>query len=289
MKMSTTGSAASWFFEARSPGEGSRNSSMRGWESRRDFRSPKTRLTLKVTMNTPPHPPCFLLLLSVGLSLLACGTATPGVRTWMETAQEEQSICDAPATDQCVAFACEEEECGVFRCEDVRGEAVTSAPLAHDAELARGFRPPARAPGLHRNWRRAGLRDDARPLMTFHFRYRHGFLPAFPRLEGTLRKHHLFPQANEFRDWFRAHGINVHDWTMVIPLRSHQRIHGGDGRGGLWNEAWREFMRNNLRRRLTQEELLRKAFELTYRFDIVGPIIPYGHRLAPQGPQLQAP
>jgi uncharacterized lipoprotein (TIGR02269 family) len=122
-------------------------------------------------MNTPPHPPCFLLLLSVGLSLLACGTATPGVRTWMETAQEEQSI------------------------------------------------------------------------------YRHGFLPAFPRLEGTLRKHHLFPQANEFRDWFRAHGINVHDWTMVIPLRAHQRIHGGDGRGGLWNKAWREFMRNNFKPR----------------------------------------
>lgn len=230
-----------------------------------------------------------LLLVSAGLSLLACGGATPAVRAWEETAQEGRSKCDDPNADQCVVFACEEEECGVFRCEDVHWEPVTSAPLTHGAELARGFRPPPRAPSLHRNWRRAGLREDARPLMTFHFRYRYGFLPAFPRLEGTLRKHHLFPQANEFREWFRAHGINVHDWTMVIPLQAHQRIHGGDGRGGLWNEAWREFMRNNLRRRLTQEELIRKAFELTYRFDIVGPIIPYGHRLVPQGPQLQAP
>jgi uncharacterized lipoprotein (TIGR02269 family) len=125
--------------------------------------------------------------------------------------------------------------------------------------------------------------------MTFHFRYRHGFLPAFPRLDGPLRKHHLFPQANEFREWFRAHGINVHDWTMIISARTHLRIHGGDGRGGPWNEAWREFMRANLHRRLTQEELILKAFELTYRFDIVGPIIPYGHTLVPPGPQLHAP
>ncbi|MDC0707086.1 TIGR02269 family lipoprotein [Stigmatella sp. ncwal1] len=240
-------------------------------------------------MTNPLYLSCLLLLSSAGLPLLGCGTPAPAVQAWEGTNHESHSTCDAPQSDRCVVFACEEAECGAFRCEDVSSEAAARVPLAHDAELARGFRPPMRSPGTHRNWRRAGLREDARPQMTFHFRYRHGFLPAFPRLEGALRKHHLFPQASEFREWFRAHGINIHDWTMVISAQSHLRIHGNDERGGLWNEAWRQFMRSNLHRRLTQEELIRKAFELTYRFDIAGPIVPYGHTLVPQGPQFQAP
>jgi len=125
--------------------------------------------------------------------------------------------------------------------------------------------------------------------MTFHFRYRHGFLPAFPRLEGKLIRHHLFPQAREFREWFRAHGINVHEWTMVIPEHVHLRVHSGKGRGGLWNEAWRQFRVANEGRRLPKEELIAKAFELAYRYDIVGPITSYNHPIVPPGPQLLAP
>jgi uncharacterized lipoprotein (TIGR02269 family) len=125
--------------------------------------------------------------------------------------------------------------------------------------------------------------------MTFHFRYRFGFLPAFPRLEGNLVKHHLFPQAREFRDWFRANGIDVHAWTMAIPEHTHRRIHGGTGRGGLWNEAWRQFMEAHRGEPLTQEQLLGKAMELAFRFDIAGPLVPYGRAIVPPGPQLVAP
>jgi uncharacterized lipoprotein (TIGR02269 family) len=124
--------------------------------------------------------------------------------------------------------------------------------------------------------------------MTFHFRYRHGFLPAFPRLEGKLVKHHLFPQEPRLAEWFKAQGIDIHAWTMVIPEHIHLRIHRG-ARGGPWNDAWREFLQANRYRRMSQEELLRKAFELAFRFDIVGPIIPYSHQLVPEGPQLLAP
>ena len=146
-----------------------------------------------------------------------------------------------------------------------------------------------RGPGTFRNWRNTGLREGARPRMTFHFRYREGFLPAFPRLEGTLVKHHLFPQAADLAVWFRAQGINIHDWTMVIPEHIHWRIHTGSARGGLWNQAWREFRDANPMRRYTKEELLAKAFELAYRFDIVGPIMPYNHSLVSPGPQMFAP
>jgi hypothetical protein len=75
---------------------------------------------------------------------------------------------------------------------------------------------------------------------------------------------------------------------MVIPEHVHLRIHGG-ARGGLWNEAWREFYRANAHRQVPREELLGKAFELAYRFDIVGPIVSYRHLIAPPGPQLLAP
>jgi uncharacterized lipoprotein (TIGR02269 family) len=123
--------------------------------------------------------------------------------------------------------------------------------------------------------------------MAFHFRYRHGYLPAFPRLEGTLIKHHLFPQAQEFRQWFLDNRVDVHAWTMAIPEQVHLRIHRG-ANGGLWNQAWRQFKDANLHRLVPQEEMLRKAFELAYRFDIVGPIVPYNHQLVPPGPQLFA-
>jgi uncharacterized lipoprotein (TIGR02269 family) len=205
-----------------------------------------------------------------------------------DVAQDDVLGCEAPEADQCVVLACDEGECGVFACEDVDPEAMAQASITPEVELELArFRPPMRrGPGTQRNWRRAGLRDGARPILTFHFRYPHGALPAFPRLIGKLVKHHLFPQAQEFRAWFERNGIDVHAWTMVIPERAHLRIHSGAPFGGLWNEAWRQFMRANYDRRVPREEMMRKAFELAYRFDIVGPIVPYGHQLVPQGPQL---
>jgi uncharacterized lipoprotein (TIGR02269 family) len=125
--------------------------------------------------------------------------------------------------------------------------------------------------------------------MTFHFRYREGFLPAFPRQEGKLVKHHLFPQAPDLAVWFKKNDIDPHQWTMVIPEHVHLRIHRGGARGGLWNQAWRQFRDANRDRIVPPAELLAKAFELAYRFDIVGPLVPYRHTLVPPGPQLLAP
>jgi uncharacterized lipoprotein (TIGR02269 family) len=231
-----------------------------------------------------------LRLFLTALLLSGCVTASPTTRAWDTAAHDDPLACEDPSADQCVVLACDGEEglCGVFACEDVDPEMVTGASLAHDAELAR-FRPPSRSPGPSRNWRNTGLRAGAQPRMTFHFRYRDGYLPAFPRLEGKLIKHHLFPQAPELAAWFRKNGINPHEWTMVIPEQVHLRIHRGGNRGGLWNQAWREFRDANRDRKVPPEELLAKAFELAYRFDIVGPIVPYRHTLVPPGPQLFAP
>ncbi len=47
-------------------------------------------------------------------------------------------------------------------------------------------------------------------------------------------------------------------------------------------------MQANNRSKVLPEVMMRKAFELAYRFDIVGPVVPYGHQLVPPGPQLFA-
>lgn len=229
-----------------------------------------------------------LLLLFLASSVLsACATVSPAPRAWDGVEHDGLTDCYDVEADQCVVLACEDGECGFFRCEDVELEALADATLEHGVELAR-YRPPVRAPGAHRNWRRTGLRQGAQPLMTFHFRYRHGFLPAFPRLEGRLVRHHLFPQEAKLAAWFRAQGIDIHEWTMLLPEHVHRRIHRG-AQGGPWNEAWRQFREAHEGRRVSREELLRKAFELSLRFDIVGPIMPYYAPVSPPGPQLRAP
>jgi uncharacterized lipoprotein (TIGR02269 family) len=124
--------------------------------------------------------------------------------------------------------------------------------------------------------------------MTFHFRYRQGFLPAFPRLEGRLIKHHLFPQEARLAEWFKASGIKIHEWTMLIPEQVHLRIHRG-ARGGPWNEARRQYYEANSARPVSREELLSKAFELALRYDLAGPIHYYYSPIPPPGPQLLAP
>ncbi|MDY7232032.1 TIGR02269 family lipoprotein [Hyalangium rubrum] len=240
-------------------------------------------------MSERAHPPFSATLLLAAL-LSACAASSPAIRAWEDMEREGATTCEEPNADQCVVLACDEGECAIFDCEELDPEGLARTPLRHGAELARGFRTPWRPPTAHRNWRRAGLREDAKPRMTFHFRYRDGyFLPAFPRLEGKLVRHHLFPQEARMAAWFKLNGINIHDWTMVIPEHVHLRIHRG-ARGGLWNAAWRQFMDANAGRRVSREQLLGKAFKLAFRFDIVGPIKSHYHApLPPPGPQLIAP
>jgi uncharacterized lipoprotein (TIGR02269 family) len=224
----------------------------------------------------------------VSLLLTACATSSPIPHAWESAAQDDITACDDSDADTCVVMACDEGECGVFDCEDVNPEELAHMPRGHGTELAQFYRPPFRSPGTQRNWRRAGLRDGVQPRMTFHFQYRHGFLPAFPRLEGKLVRHHLFPQAREFREWFKNSGINIHEWTLLLPEQVHLRIHRGAS-GGPWNEAWRQFKEASQGRQVSREELMRKAFEFALRFDIVGPVLPYYTPVSPPGPQLRAP
>ncbi|MCP3135739.1 SitA6 family polymorphic toxin lipoprotein [Pyxidicoccus xibeiensis] len=212
--------------------------------------------------------------------LCACASSFPGGRAWEDA--ERAEACDSAEVEQCVVVACEGEDCGLFDCADVDLEALAEAPV----ELAQGYsRPPHRAPAF-RNWRNTGIRAGARPRMTFHFRYRQGFLPALPREPGKLVHHHLFPQQPLLARWFLRCGVDIHKFTILIPEHIHRQIHSGTGRGGLWNQAWRDYHASIRGRTVTPEELHRKAVELIFRFELTGPVVPYN---APMGPFQSLP
>ena len=65
----------------------------------------------------------------------------------------------------------------------------------------------------------------------------------------TADIHHLLPQSNEFRKYFEDAGLDVDDYTMELTPDVHRLlpngIHTGTGRGGDWNNTWREFFRDN--------------------------------------------
>lgn len=211
------------------------------------------------------NAPSKLWLMLLGL-LTACTTAP--VQAPPDVAEEEEvaSWEEGCEYEDSLVLLCREEECAFFQCRDVvPAEAVL---------VSRGsmFRPPGfrRWPG--RSWR---WPEHVGPVMTFRFN-RH-FDPKPPPLSlppGRYVRHHIFPQAQDLRQWFVQQGVvDIHRWTLVIPEHIHRRIHGGGPSGGLWNEAWRQFMRSNPRAK--PEEIYRHAGELMYRFDLSGTIVPY--------------
>ncbi|NMO19186.1 TIGR02269 family lipoprotein [Pyxidicoccus fallax] len=228
------------------------------------------------------------MLLAV-LLLCGCATSSPEVRAFEEA--ERAEACEYADSEQCLVLVCEGGDCGLFDCEDVDTDAVARAPVRPDVELAQGYyRPPYRAPAF-RNWRNTGLRPGARPRMVFHFRYREGFLPALPREPGKLVHHHLFPQQSDLALWFTRNGVDIHKFTILIPEHIHRQIHSGTGRGGMWNQAWREYYNVMRRQRVNSEDLHRKAVELIFRFELTGPVVPYNAPLGPyqQYPQIRNP
>ncbi|WP_164019090.1 TIGR02269 family lipoprotein [Pyxidicoccus trucidator] len=211
----------------------------------------------------------------------ACATSQPVARAWEDATPA--AGCESPEEDSCVTLACEEGLCGFFRCEDV---VAVEAPRS-GVERVQFGRPglpvgPAR-PG--RWWTRSpGLRGGAEPVMTFRWYAASQPLPLPPRTPlalpaGRFQKHHIFPQAEDLALWFKSRGINIHDYTLLIPEHVHRRIHAGGPAGGLWNMAWREFKEANRDRPIAREEIYRHAGALIFRFELTGPVQPYFRQL----------
>jgi hypothetical protein len=63
---------------------------------------------------------------------------------------------------------------------------------------------------------------------------------------GKVHKHHVFPQ--QFVDWFKEKGINIHQYTVRLPQRDYLKGVHGKGNGlspGEWNRRWEQFIKAN--------------------------------------------
>jgi len=203
----------------------------------------------------------------VGVLLAACASVDASLR---EEPPQEVSWEEGCQDNTTLELVCSEDTCELFRCKDMM-EAREANP--GEIELARwpGLRPPG-------GWRRGGRvpRFGAEPV--FRIRWHNHPAPAQPRQHllrpDRLVKHHIFPQAPDLAAWFQLQGINIHQYTLLIPRGVHLQLHGGGQRGGRWNEEWRHFTKGRVR--ATPEEIWQHAIKLIVRYDLTGAsMVPY--------------
>ncbi len=216
--------------------------------------------------------PSKLWLLLAGL-LAACATSSPSLPADNEAPEVVASWEEGCEDERSVVLLCREdgEECGFFRCREVAPREVL---LAY-----RGGGPiylPGASPTPRRWWGPAGgWPRNTEPVLTFRFNHHFDPKPPLPALPpGRWVRHHILPQAQDLRDWFQRQGVpDIHLFTLLIPEHVHIRIHSGGPRGGMWNQAWRQFKAAN--ESASPAEIYRYAGELIFRFELTGPIVPY--------------
>lgn len=161
-------------------------------------------------------------------------------------------------------------------------EAAMDAMVNSDQLLAqRGGRPPSRPPARRdprsdpKNWEIRVTRGGRRVgVYRGPTTWRQGLVTvrgdwvvgkdARPRL-GNFVKHHIFPQQQSFREFFRRAGINVHETTVNIPAWLHNRLHHGAG-GGEWNARWETFIRKNPN--ASQQQIYRFVWKMSLEYNL---------------------
>ncbi|WP_143177236.1 TIGR02269 family lipoprotein [Cystobacter ferrugineus] len=214
--------------------------------------------------------------------LAACATSTPTLREDDEAPAAVSSWEEARADPSCVVPLCDGERCALWRCRDLVEEDAVSSVV-----LARGPMPQAMRPPLVGNPSRWWGRSLAAPsyqepileIPWHNWKTREQvekqrkhplacMLPAEP-----LEKHHIFPQQQKLAEWFRGKGIDIHAFTVSLPITFHRWLHSEGPEGGQWNEAWRRFQGQNPG--ATPEEIWQFAFELMFLFKVNAPLVPY--------------
>jgi uncharacterized lipoprotein (TIGR02269 family) len=226
-------------------------------------------------MNLPTWTRWLALL---GALLTGCATSAPSGRNDAETLDAVSSWVEARADPSCVVPICNEERCALWRCQDMVEASTPRVVLARSTPTAlpprvgspsRWWGHPLAAPTYAdpvfeipwHNWKTRGQLNyrELRPLC---------IKPWEP-----FEKHHIFPQEPLLAAWFKLKHIDIHSFTIRLPKSFHGWLHSGGPKGGQWNEAWREFAREN--RGASPDKIWQFAFELMSRFGVNGPLVPY--------------
>ncbi|QDE72149.1 TIGR02269 family lipoprotein [Myxococcus xanthus] len=217
----------------------------------------------------------FLCVWFLALALFWGGCATASNAPLQSGGADAETECRSPDEDRCVTLLCLGDACGFYRCEDMPG-AVSMArfPPARPPAAAAA---PGRGPRRHWGGGRHLPRGAVMVFPNWNGAPKRLIPPSHQLTPGRWEKHHIFPQAEDLSMWFEIRGVKIHDFTMPIPRDVHRRIHGGDGRGGAWNQAWRDF--KAAKPRASPTDIYKFAGELIHRFQLMGgPIQPYYSR-----------
>jgi len=212
-------------------------------------------------------------------AVAACATTPP---SWSESPGCEEAAEAAPYEEVCeqessLIALCAGAQCGLYRCLEVKEHLAEGRVLLARYPVG-GLPNPLN--GVQRHWGSAQeLPQDTRPVFIIPWKHKPPLLPSQQQMLGEAakerrkphEKHHIFPRA--FRQWFTAQGIDIDEYVIPLEVEKHRSIHRGAD-GGPWNEAWRKFIRENLKG-ASKEEIYRYAGQLIYEFELFGPVVPY--------------
>ncbi|NTX67634.1 TIGR02269 family lipoprotein [Myxococcus sp. CA051A] len=221
----------------------------------------------------------FALLAMCGAVLGACASGAPYEREVLELLEDSAEACAQSAGDNdegCYAPSCGEEECGLYRCED-----LASPPYALRF-------PPAQAAGgatarIQRFWGGAVPLPGRRPVFIIPW-YREDDLPSVKAARKAIadwsrrekERHHIFPRA--FEAYFRRNDIDIHQYTLLVDVAEHRRVHAGKD-GGPWNQDWRVWIESQ-RRQPPRAAYFRHGGVMVERYGLIGVPMTYWQKLA---------
>jgi uncharacterized lipoprotein (TIGR02269 family) len=213
--------------------------------------------------------------------LTACAAAQPGAAEEAGEQEEIASLEDWCAEEGSLIALCRAERCGLYRCREVVEELRPGRVRL--AQMIEGEVLPGPGSSVQRYWGSAeALPETVQPVLLIPWNAQPPqLLPSQMKLleeqEAERRKphekHHIFPQEPGLKAWFGEKGINIHEYTMPLPIEVHRRIHHPPPPGGDWNEAWRRYRDAHFG--APREELMRYAGQLIYEFELAGPVVPY--------------
>jgi uncharacterized lipoprotein (TIGR02269 family) len=220
------------------------------------------------------------LVLCFGLT--ACAATPSSLSEEAEETEEVTSFEEACAEEGTLLPLCDAEQCGMYPCREVVEQLSEGRVVP---ALTGNLTLPGPGSTARRYWGSAeGLPKRSLPVFVIPWGPKPPLLPSQRKMLEELaaerrkphEKHHIFPQEPDLKRWFGPKGVDIHRYTMLLPVDVHRRIHHPPPKGGPWNEAWRRYKDANPG--ASKQEIERYAGQLIYEFELLGPIVPYYRR-----------
>ncbi|WP_456094097.1 SitA6 family polymorphic toxin lipoprotein [Myxococcus guangdongensis] len=216
------------------------------------------------------------VLLLAGCASSEHAVASDFTATLQDDSAEDCAQSAGDGDEGCYAPSCSDDECGLFRCED-----LASPPYAFRTAPARSA--DAATARIQRYWGGAVPLPGREAVFIIPW-YRRDELPSVKAAKKAIadwkrrekERHHIFPRA--FADYFRGVGIDIHQYTLLVDVAEHRRVHAGKD-GGPWNQDWFRWIQAN-QLRATRAAHFRHGGAMVERYGLIGVPMTYWQRLA---------